>query len=174
MPILKILLTTVALFLFSACQSKETKTYDTNTTAQDPNASMSSHAPSNKISHNKSTLSIDHNSSKLEELGIKVEGSKVIIDTNKTKQFFKQVTKQLQSKVVKIEKELQKGVVEEKDMGIEINKSEVKVDLNKTTQYLKKWKDKIEGLVKDLSDTSSEKLPHLETGSTNTTNTLAH
>ncbi len=92
---------------------------------------------------------------KLTHLGITTTpDGKIIIDTNKTKNYFQQLAKQMKAKADELAKEMQQGAIEEKEVGVEVNQTKIVIDLNKTQSFMKKWTQKMQGFVKDMETLS--------------------
>ena len=77
-------------------------------------------------------------------MGINVDNGLITIDTNKTKDFFKQFSQTMEVKMKKISDDLQQGIVETKEAGIDINNEHIHIDLNKTRNLLEVWGKKIQ------------------------------
>ena len=93
---------------------------------------------------------------KFSKIGITTEDDKVIIDTNKTKSFFKNIAHQIQTKMDKLNKDLEKGIVNEEEAGIEMDETHINIDLNKTKSFLETWGKKLQGFVKGFDDIAKE------------------
>ena len=152
----------ILLLTLGACQTKEDQKRHDAMIAQQAKAELLAQLKAKEGAQKKAALQAEKNTSKLEKAGIRVEGSKIIIDTNKTKTFFKQMTERLQKKMQKIQKELQKGAIEEKDAGIKVNQNKINIDLNKTKGFLESWGKKMQEIVKDLDEVSK----HIEPAAT--------
>jgi len=87
---------------------------------------------------------------KLSPIGIHVEKNTITIDTNKTRDFFKQLGKQFEDKVTKIVTDIEKGLVNEEESGLKIDKSHINIDLNKTKSFLELWGKKMQGFAKEF------------------------
>jgi len=87
---------------------------------------------------------------KLSKVGIHVENNTITIDTNKTKDFFKQLGENFGNKIKKITQELNKDVIDQKEAGIHIDESNINIDFNKTKVFLEKWGKKMQGFVKEF------------------------
>ena len=94
----------------------------------------------------------EQNDTKLSRIGITMDDGKITIDTNKTKEFFQDMTKKLSDKIKKMTKELQEGTIENKDAGIELNESHINIDLNKTKDFVDDWGKRMQGLVKEFDE----------------------
>lgn len=86
----------------------------------------------------------------LSKLGITKEGSRITIDTNKTKTYLDEVAKTFSQQMGQFAKEIKKG-----DAGIEADKSQISIDLNKTGSFLDNWTKKMEHFADEL-DTIAE------------------
>ena len=107
----------------------------------------------------------DKNTSKLNHMGINMEDGTITIDTNKTKDFFRDLNKKMGEQMQKLSDDLEKGIVETKEAGIEINEQHIHIDLNKTKDLLIDWGQKIQVFVQEFDEMSKM----LEVNSTNTT-----
>jgi uncharacterized membrane-anchored protein len=150
---MKQILTAVALlFILSACQHTDENRAEQNTqTTQEvklltwPKAKA---APQQQQPTEKK--------GKLAQMGITTESGKIIIDTNKTKDFFKLMAQKIQQETQKLSQEMQQGTINEKSAGIEVNQTHINIDLNKTQHFLDTWSKKLEEYVKEF-DTITEK-----------------
>ena len=77
---------------------------------------------------------------------------KIIIDTNKTKSYFEAVARKMKEKADQLTKDMQKGVIEEKEAGIEVSEEKIVIDVNKTKGFLEQWAKKMEGFVKEMDE----------------------
>jgi hypothetical protein len=98
----------------------------------------------------------DAKNEKLLKTGIHIENNVITIDTNKTKDFFKNIGKRLEEKLKKITGELEKGMLDEKDTGVQIDASRINIDLNKTKDFLETWGKKMQGFVKEFDNMAKE------------------
>jgi len=87
---------------------------------------------------------------KLSKVGIHVENHTITIDTNKTKDFFKQLGENFGNKIKKITQELNKDVIDQKEVGIHIDENNINIDFNKTKVFLEKWGKKMQGFVREF------------------------
>ncbi len=107
----------------------------------------------------------DNNASKLHKMGITMEDGTIIIDTNKTKDFFRELNQKMGEQMKKLSDDIEKGVVETKEAGIEINEQHIHIDLNKTQDLLTEWGKKIEDFMQEFDEMAKS----LEINSSNTT-----
>lgn len=108
----------------------------------------------------------DKNSSKLNQMGINIDDGTITIDTNKTKDFFRDLNKKMEVHMKKISDDLEKGILETKEAGIEINEQHIHIDLNKTQDLLLDWGNKIQVFMQEFDELAKT----LETNNSNTTN----
>ncbi|CAA6813945.1 MAG: Unknown protein [uncultured Sulfurovum sp.] len=89
---------------------------------------------------------------KLSKVGIAVDENRITIDTNKTKDFFKNLGKNIENKLQKLTRDVQRGLVDEKGPGIKIDKDNINIDLNKTKNFLETWGKSMQIFVNDIDD----------------------
>jgi hypothetical protein len=94
--------------------------------------------------------------SKFTQMGIASKDGKVTIDTNKTKQYFKNLAHIMKNKMDKMSKDLEKGIVKNKEAGIEMDETHINIDLNKTKHFLDIWGKKIQAYVNDFDEITKE------------------
>jgi len=83
----------------------------------------------------------------LEELGFDFKDDKIIIDINKTSNFFAQIESEMKAKAKEIESKIVNSDINmTKDMGIELEGNQIGIDLNKTQNMLQQ----INVLMKDI------------------------
>ena len=83
----------------------------------------------------------------LSELGFDFKEDKIIIDINKTSNFFSQIETQMEAKAKEIESKITNMDFNiSKDMGIELEGDQIGIDLNKTQNMLQQ----INVLMKDI------------------------
>lgn len=96
--------------------------------------------------------SMDEKNAKLNQLGIHMREDSITIDTNKTKEFFNDLSKKLDVQMKKISNDLKKGIIETKEAGVEINNDHIHIDLNKTQNMLQDWGKKIQVFVQEFDE----------------------
>ena len=89
-------------------------------------------------------------------IGFSTEDGKVIIDTEKTKSYFKQMAAQLKAHADKFSEDFEKGVINEEEAGIEVNATHINIDLNKTKSFLDAWTKTIKGYAKEFETMTKE------------------
>jgi cell division protein FtsL len=158
----KILLPLFVLLLLSACDSKEDQAKHDAMVAQKARAELMAELKAKEEARKKAEEEARKKDSKLEKIGIEVNGSKIIIDTNKTKTFFKQMTQKLQKKMEKIQHDLQKGKLEENQTGIRIDQEKINIDLNKTKGFLESWGKKMQEVMQSVEEMTKQIDPAIE------------
>jgi hypothetical protein len=103
------------------------------------------------VTSEKATVT-DEKNVKLNQMGIHMEKDSITIDTNKTKEFFNDLSKKLDLEMKKISDDLEKGIIETKEAGVEINDEHIHIDLNKTQNMLEDWGKKIQIFVQEFDD----------------------
>jgi len=98
----------------------------------------------------------EQESNKLSKLGITTEDGKIIIDTNKTKSFFKDIASNMKHKMEKLSNDLEKGMIKNQNAGIEIDETHINIDLNKTKSFLENFGKKMQGFVKEFDTIAQE------------------
>ena len=93
---------------------------------------------------------------KYSKIGITKEDGKIIIDTNKTKSYFKDLAHQMKTKMDKMSKDLEKGIVKNEEAGIEMDETHINIDLNKTKNFLDTWGKKMQGFVKEFDNIAKD------------------
>ena len=96
--------------------------------------------------------SLEHKNAQLNKMGIHMEKDSINIDTNKTKEFFNDLSKKLNVQMKKISDDLEKGIIDTKEAGVEINDKHIHIDLNKTQNILENWAKKIQVFVEEFDE----------------------
>lgn len=89
----------------------------------------------------------------------------IIIDTNRTKDFFRELNQKMGKQMKKLSDDIEKGVVDTKEAGIEVNEQYIHIDLNKTQDLLIDWSKKMQDFMQEFDEMAKT----LETNSTNMT-----
>jgi hypothetical protein len=135
-----------SILFFTACQdSKESQAKHDARVAQEAREQLLKEQAEAKKEQEKR-----EKSSKFSQMGIASKDGKVTIDTNKTKQYFKNLAHIMKSKMDKMSHDLEKGIVKNKEAGIEVDESHINIDLNKTKHFLDIWGKKIQAYVNDF------------------------
>ncbi len=96
--------------------------------------------------------SLEHKNAQLNQMGIHMQKDSITIDTNKTKEFFNDLSKKLDLQMKKISDDLEKGIIETKEAGIEVNEKHIHIDFNKTQNILENWAKKIQVFVEEFDE----------------------
>jgi uncharacterized lipoprotein YehR (DUF1307 family) len=153
-----LLISLILLLSFTGCEDKEQQAKHDAKIAQQAREALLAELKAKKDLQ-------DNNNSKLNNMGINMEDGTITIDTNKTKDFFRDLNKKMGEQMKKLSDDLEKGVVETKEAGIEINEQHIHIDLNKTQDLLIDWGKKIQVFVQEFDKMAKT----LEINSTNTT-----
>jgi len=163
----KLFITTAVLLSFSGCQNaKENQAeHDAKVAAQ---AKAELRAELKKKQEEKARQREEEleKNNKLANIGITTDNGKLIIDTNKTKDFFQQMAANIKVHADKFAKDMEKGIIDDREAGIEVNETHINIDLNKTKSFLDTWSKTIEGYAKEFDkmtkeiDKELEKDPH--------------
>ncbi len=86
------------------------------------------------------------------KVGITSKDGKITIDTNKTKSYFQDLALQVKTKVEKMSKDFEKGIIKNDEAGIEVDETHINIDLNKTKSFLDNWVKKMQGFIKEFDD----------------------
>ena len=87
----------------------------------------------------------------LEEMGIEFNGDKLIIDINKTDNFFGTLDKRIEKKVEQKIKKIDINI--SRDIGISVDDEEINIDLNKTKNMLDNISHIFESILFELNST---------------------
>ena len=108
----------------------------------------------------------EKNETKLSKMGVHMDDGIITIDTNKTKEFFKDLNQKMAVQIKKISDDLEKGVIETKEAGVEVTEQQIHIDLNQTQNLLQDWGKKMQIFVQEFAEVAQT----LETNESNTTN----
>ncbi len=147
-----ILLSLLILFSLSGCQDKkEDQAQHDAKIAQEARVQLLK-----EQAEEKKTQEELEKKNKYSKVGITTEDGKIIIDTNKTKSYFKDLAHQMKTKMDKMSKDLEKGIVKNEEAGIEMDETHINIDLNKTKTFLDTWGKKMQGFVKEFDEIAKE------------------
>jgi hypothetical protein len=83
----------------------------------------------------------------LNEMGFDFKNQKIIIDLNKTKNFFSKMENKMEEKVKEVENKIKNSDINiTRDAGVVVSKERVNIDLNRTKNLV----NSISGLFKDI------------------------
>ena len=90
-------------------------------------------------------------------LGIKIEDSKIEIDTNATKLFFESLQQKVQKSLEEIESGVKEGKIDLKEsVGVKVDESKIEIDLDKAKNFLDQFTNKVQEVVTNIDKTVSE------------------
>ena len=151
-----LLITLMLLLTFTGCQDKEhdaqrQKEHDAKIVAQTRAkvlAEFEAKKANDAVLFEKARVEASENKlsekplTKLNQIGIDMEHGTIVIDTNKTKKFFNNLSQQMQVQMKKISHDI--------ETSIDINSETIHIDLNQTQNLLKTWDKKIKNFVKEF------------------------
>jgi hypothetical protein len=144
LPIKKLLVSTLLILAFNGCESQSER--DARI-AQEARESLLAELKAKEEAEKKR-----ESNSTLRRMGISKEDGVITIDTNKTKNFFDEMGKQITRQMKEFSEDLDEG----KGAGIEANESQIRIDLHKTGNFLERWGKKMEEFADELEDLSKE------------------
>lgn len=152
----QIVIALILVFSFSGCQdAKEKQAQHDAQVAQKAKAELLAELEAQAEEEKKRKMEAQKNN-KLFQIGITSEDGRIIIDTNKTKGFFKEMAAKMTHKMEKLSKDLEEGMINDKNTGIEVDETHINIDLNKTKSFLDNWGRKMQGFVKEFDDIAKE------------------
>jgi len=150
------MLATLVLFALVGCdQKKEDQTAHDAKVAQQAREQLLKELKAKEEAQKKAqeAQKAEKAENKLSHFGVTTTpDGKIIIDTNKTKTYFEQFAKQMKEKMDKLAKDMQKGMIEEKEAGIEVSQDKIVIDVNKTKGFMENWAKKMETFVKEMDE----------------------
>ena len=143
-PIKTLLLSLLLVFAFNGCESRSER--DARI-AQEAREALLAELKA------KEEAEKEHKShSTLWRMGISKEEGVITIDTNRTKNFFDKMGKEITRQAEAFSEDLDEG----RGAGIEANESRIQIDLHKTGDFLERWGKKMEEFADELEDLSKE------------------
>ncbi|GIU01151.1 hypothetical protein TSL6_16570 [Sulfurovum sp. TSL6] len=150
------------LLSFAGCEDKEQAAHDAQI-AQHARAELLAELEAEKALKQKESQ--EKNETKLSKMGVHMDDGIITIDTNKTKDFFRDLNQKMAVHIKKISDDLEKGIIETKEAGVEMNEQHIHIDLNKTQNLLQDWGKKMQIFVQEFEEVAQT----LETNESNTT-----
>lgn len=157
-PVKKTVLTLflILLFLGGCRQKQESQAEHDAKIAQQARAQLLQELKAKEEAECRAEKAADK-SGKFAQMGIEtMPDGKIVIDTNRTKTYFRKLTEHMREKMKRLSKDMQKGVIDEKEAGIEVNETHIEIDLNKSRTFLEKWSQKMEEFVKEFDKIANE------------------
>lgn len=139
----------ILLFFFTGCQDKEQAqkeqaAHDAKV-AEQARAELLAELEEEKKAEEEKNNRFSH-------MGVKMDQGTIIIDTNQTKDFLKELSKKMHVQMQQVSADLQKGVIDAQEGGVKINNGNINIDLNKTQTFFDEWSKKVEGYVKEFDE----------------------
>ncbi len=102
------------------------------------------------------------NPSAMNKIGISMQDGKLIIDTNKAKEFFTIFEKKIEDTSKRINREIREGnLTFSIPAGVEVTNKKVSIDINKTKSFFNSWGERMADFAKEF-DTMTKAL-HTDT-----------
>lgn len=157
-----LLIALILLLSFTGCEDREQQAKQ----QAEHDAKIAQQARADLLAELKAQKDLtDNNASKLHKMGITMQDGTIIIDTNRTKDFFRELNQKMGRQMKKLSDDIEKGVVDTKEAGIEVNEQYIHIDLNKTQDLLIDWSKKMQDFMQEFDEMAKT----LETNSTNMT-----
>ncbi|WP_457607337.1 hypothetical protein [Nitratifractor sp.] len=86
----------------------------------------------------------------MQKMGLKVEGSRIILDTRRSKAYFEELGRKLRQSMDQSVKTIRSQSPKGEDLGIYVDQHTIVLDLNKTKKFLENWVDTMEVIGKEL------------------------
>ena len=166
-PMRHLLIMLTLLLSFAGCEdkeqfAKEQASHDAQI-AQQARAELLAELEAEKALKQKESQ--EKNETKLSKMGVHMDDGIITIDTNKTKDFFRDLNQKMAVHIKKISDDLEKGIIETKEAGVEMNEQHIHIDLNKTQNLLQDWGKQMQIFVQEFEEVAQR----LETNESNTT-----
>jgi len=130
-------------FVLSGCDNHtETQSQRDARIAKEAKAELLAELKAEEKAKKKEREAREKNST-LFKIGIYQEGDTITIDTNKTSNFFKDLSQQITREMKKFSDEMEKG--------IEVDENHIQIDLNKTGNILDKWHQKMQNFANEIN-----------------------
>lgn len=149
-----LLFMSMVLFSFTGCEDKEQlareqAAHDAKI-AQQARAELLAELDAEKAQLHKKSQ--EENETKLIQMGVRMDDGIITIDTNRTKDFFRDLNEKMAVEIKKISEDLEKGIIEKKEAGVEMKDQHIHIDLNKTQNFLQDWGEKMQIFMQELND----------------------
>ena len=148
-----LLLSLLLLFTLSGCQDKEQQQKE----QAKHDAQIAQQARTELLSQLEKEKQVQEaKNNRFSHMGVKMDQGTITIDTNKTKDFLKDLGRRMNVQMKQVSDDLQKGIIDAQEAGVKINNGNINIDLNKTQTLLDEWSKKIEGYVKEFDKITKE------------------
>lgn len=95
----------------------------------------------------------------MKKMGLQVEDGRIILDTEKSKNFFESLGRSIEKNIHQGVKKAEKHVPSGEEIGIKVEDKKVVIDLNKTRNFMKAWVETMEVLGRELNRSLSPVRP---------------
>lgn len=141
--------TLILLFSLTGCQDKEQQAKHDAKVAQQAKKELLAEIKAKEEARIKA-IEEAQKDSRLSKAGITIDDGKIIIDTNKTKDFFENMAQNIDTKFKKVTIDIKKGMLDDDEMGISIDEGHINIDLNKTKGFFETLGKKIQDFMKEF------------------------
>ena len=117
-------------------------------TSSAPAAAPLQGSPSSPASRKNSA---PHQTELMKKMGLQVESGRIILDTEKSKNFFESLGKAIEKNIHQGMEKAEQHVPSGEDLGIQMDDKKVVIDLNKTKNFMKVWVETLEVLGRELN-----------------------
>lgn len=148
-----ILIALILLLSFSGCEDKEKQALHDAKIAQEAKTQLLVEL---KVKEEARIKVESMKKDRLSSVGISLDNDTIIIDTNRTRDFFQNIGKNIEEKLQKITKDLERGMMDDNQTGIKISEEHINIDLNKTRDFLNSWGKKMQSLIKEVDTIAKE------------------
>jgi len=153
----KILTTLTLLFLLAGCQnSTESQAEHDAKIAAQAKAELRAELKQAEEAKAKKQAEALKKENKLAHIGITSSDGKLIIDTNKTKNYFQKLAEKLKAHADKFAKDFNEGKINDPQAGVVVTDTQINIDLNKTKSFLDTWGKTIEAYAKEFQKMTEE------------------
>ncbi len=154
----KISLILVFLFALSACQKKNDDfVSDSLKEVVSPQQNTPTQQKVQKKQQMPRQTITPANAPKIPPIGIKVDQTQIIIDTNQTKRFLESLSKKMDQNFKQLAQDLKKNKIKSpNETGIVVTQDRIEIDLNKTQKFMEKWIKSMESIGKQLDNVARE------------------
>lgn len=143
-----LLIMLMLLFAFTGCEDREQLAKDQ--AAHD--AKIAQQARAELLAELEAEKVQEKNETKLTQMGVHMDDGIITIDTNKTKDFFRDLNEKMAVQIKKFSDDLEKGIIENKEAGVEMKEQHIHIDLNKTQNLLQDWGKKMQLFMQEFDD----------------------
>lgn len=148
-----LLLSLLLLLTFTGCQDKEQQQKE----QAQHDAQIAQQARTELLGElEKEKQAQEAKNKRFSHMGVEMDQGTITIDTNKTKDFLKDLGKRMNVQMKQVSDDLQKGIIDAQEAGVKVNNGNINIDLNKTQTFLDEWSKKIEGYVKKFDEIAKE------------------